>query len=117
QQTELLKFGIHIDTTTPSLFNYPSFIKDIKFEVLLLDVRDWTFTKHSFDADRNLILRILLEVLTENGTNLVCFVSDHLSLDLCDIGIAENERLPLKELTILGNKNVKNMFEHVVNCG
>ncbi|CAG8466742.1 13257_t:CDS:2 [Dentiscutata heterogama] len=110
QQTDLLKSGIHVDVA-PSLFKYPSFIKDIKFEALLLNVRDWIFLRHPSEVDRNLILRILLEVLAEYGSNLDCFVSDHLSLDLSSIAI--RERLPLNELTILGNKNIKNIFSHV----
>ncbi|CAG8809105.1 293_t:CDS:1, partial [Dentiscutata erythropus] len=64
QQTDLLKSGIHVDVT-PSLFKYPSFIKEIKFEALLLNIRDWIFLRHPSEVDRNLILRTLLEVLAE----------------------------------------------------
>ncbi|CAG8527680.1 15927_t:CDS:2 [Acaulospora colombiana] len=58
--------------STPPIFNYPVFLRNLRFEIFLRDVFDWCH-EHNASQHHDLVVRLLLELFAESGARLETF--------------------------------------------
>ncbi|CAG8439834.1 2570_t:CDS:2 [Acaulospora morrowiae] len=58
--------------STPPIFDYPAFLKSLRFEIFLRDVFDWCH-EHDSSQYHDLVIKALIELFAERGARLETF--------------------------------------------